>query len=75
MSPDIAEAIRQEHDAVVEASQRAHARALNLGALLLEVRQELGPVAWEFWLQHRCPISARAARRYANEAKRLKTAA
>ena len=75
MLPELAEAIRIEHDAVVEASQRAHARALNLGALLLEVCQELGPVAWEFWLRHRCPISARAARRYANEAKRLKQAA
>ena len=75
MSPEIAEAIRHEHNAVVEASQRAHARALNLGALLLEVRQELGPVAWEFWLRHRCPISARAARRYANDAERLKMAA
>ena len=75
MSPELAEAIRHEHNAVVEASQRAHARALNLGALLLEVRLELGPVAWEFWLRHRCPISARAAHRYLNEAKRLKMAA
>ncbi len=75
MSPHLAEAIRQEHDAVVEASQRAHARALNLGALLLEVCQELGPVAWDYWLRHRCPISARAARRYAYDAERLKTAA
>ena len=59
----------------VEAIQRAHARALHLGALLLEMREELGPEGWEFWLQHRCPISATAARRYANEAKRLKQAA
>ncbi len=75
MSPELVEAIRSEHNAVVEASQRAHARAMNLGALLLEVRLELGPVAWEIWLQYRGPIAARAARRYANEAKRLKTAA
>ncbi len=75
MSPDLVQAIRLEDDAVVGASQRAHARAMNLGALLLEVCQELGPVAWEFWLRHRCPISARAARRYANDAERLKQAA
>ncbi len=75
MLPELVEAIRSEHNAVVEASQRAHARALNLGVLLLEVRQELGPVAWEIWLKHRCPISARAARRYAHDAERLKRAA
>ena len=75
MLPEIIEAIRSEHNAVVEASQRAHARALHLGEMLLQVRQELGPVAWEFWLRHRCPISARAARRYANDAERLKQAA
>ena len=74
-SPDLAEAIRHEHNCTVEAVHRAQARALHLGELLLEVRQELGPVAWDFWLQHRCPIPAGAARRYANEAKRLKQAA
>lgn len=38
------EAIHYEHQATVEAAWRAHARALHLGTLLLEVRQELGPV-------------------------------
>ena len=75
MPPDITEAIRHEYGATVEAVQRAQARALHLGTLLLEVRQELGPVAWETWLQHRCPIPAGAARRYANEAQRLREAA
>ncbi len=75
MSPVIAEAIRREHNATVEAVHRAQARALHVGALLLEVRQELGPVAWGYWLDHGCPIPAGAARRYANEAKRLKQAA
>lgn len=68
-------AIRHEYTATVQAVQHAQARALHLGSLLLEVRDELGPVAWETWLQHRCPIPAETARRYANEAKRLKTAA
>lgn len=75
MPPDIAEAIRSEHNATLEAVHRAQARALHLGEILLHVRQELGPIGWETWLTHRCPIPASAARRYANEAKRLKQAA
>ena len=55
MLPEIAEAIRSEHNAVVEASQRAHARALQLGEMLLEVRQELGKAEWEFWLGYMVP--------------------
>ena len=43
--------------------------------MLLEVRQELGKAEWEFWLHYGCPIPATAARRYANEAERLKQAA
>ncbi len=75
MSPKLTEPIRHEHTATIEAVHRAQARALHLGALLLEVRQELGSAVWDYWLQHRCLIPAGAARRYANEAKRLKTAA
>ena len=75
MSPELVEAIRHEHNATVEVVHRAQARALHLGDMLLQVHQELGPVAWDFWLQHRCPIPAGAARRYANEAKRLRMAA
>ena len=75
MSPDLAEAIRHEHNATVAAVQRAQARALHLGEMLLQVRRELGEAEWEFWLEHRCPIPATAARRYANEARRLRQAA
>ena len=46
MSPDIAEAIRHEHNATVEAVHRAQARALHVGEMLLQVRDELGPVVW-----------------------------
>jgi hypothetical protein len=46
MSPDIAEAIRHEHNATMEAVHRAQARTLHLGEMLLQVRQELGPVLW-----------------------------
>ena len=75
MSPDIAEAIRHEHNATVEAVHGAQARALHLGDMLLQVRDELGPVAFETWLQHRCPIPAETARRYVNEARRFRQAA
>ncbi len=75
MSPDIIEAIRHEHNATLEAVQRAQARALHLGEMLLQVRDEFGKAEWEFWLQYQCPIPAGVARRYANEAKRLKRAA
>ena len=68
VSPELVTAIRHEYNATVEAVQRAQARALHLGELLLELRQELVAVAWEIWLQHRCPIPAGAARGYANEA-------
>ena len=75
MSPELAEAIRHEHDATVAAVARAQARALHLGEMLLQVRQELGKAEWESWLRHGCPIPAGAARRYANEARRLREAA
>ncbi len=75
MSPNLNEAIRHEHNATAAAVRHAQARALHLGELLLELRQELGKSGWEMWLQHRCPIPAGAARRYANEAKRLRQAA
>ena len=61
-------AIRHEHDATIEAVQRAQARALHLGDMLLQVRDELGKAEWEFWLRYGCPIPAGAARRYANDA-------
>jgi hypothetical protein len=69
MSPEIAKAIRSEHNATLEAIHRA--RALRLGEMLLQVRDELGPVMWNHWLDTRCPIPAGAARHYANETKRL----
>ncbi len=75
MSPNLAEAIRHEHNAAVEAVHLAQARALHLGSLLLEVRESMIPVVWNHWLEHGCPIPAGAARRYANEAKRLRQAA
>jgi hypothetical protein len=74
-SPDIAEAIRHEHNATVEAVQRAQARALHLGEMLLKVRQELGPAVRDYWIEHQFPIPAGAPRRYPNEAKWLRQAA
>jgi hypothetical protein len=44
MFPDYLEAIRREYNATVEAISRARVRALHLVELLLQVRQELGPV-------------------------------
>ena len=75
MSPDIAKAIRHEHNATLEAVQRAQARALHLGDMLLQVRDELGKAEWELWLAYRCPMPAGLARRYANDAERLRQAA
>ena len=75
MDSELREAICHEHNAIVVAVQRAQARALHVGALLLEVRDALGTTDWEVWLQTRCPIPAGAARRYANEARRIKQAA
>jgi hypothetical protein len=62
MSPGLTEAIRHEHNATIEAVHRAQARALHLGTLLLDVRQELGPVVWDHWVENQCPIPAGAAR-------------
>ena len=53
----------------------AHRHVLHLGEMLLQVRQELGSVVWDYWVENQCPIPAAGARRYANEAKRLKQAA
>ncbi len=63
MSPDIAEAIRSEHNEVVQAVQRAQARAVNVGELLLEIRSTMEPFAWIQWLDTKCPIPKSAAHR------------
>jgi len=70
-----AESIHHEHQATVKAVRYARARALHLGTLLLEVRQELGAGEWERWLAQECPIPASAAKRYAEVAEHLKQAA
>jgi hypothetical protein len=45
MSPDIAKAIRSEHNATVQAVHRAQARAVNIDELLLEIRETMEPFA------------------------------
>jgi hypothetical protein len=42
MPPELAEAIRHEHNATIEAVQRAQARALHLGDMLLECATSSG---------------------------------
>ena len=75
LDSELLEAIRHEHNATVEAAQRAQARALHLGEMLLHVRDQLGKAKWGIWVRYGCPIPEGAARRYANEAKRLRRAA
>ncbi len=75
MSPDLAEAIRREHNATVEAVQRAQARAVHVGELLLELRATMEPFAWMQWLDTKCPIAKSAAHRYLNQARMLRKAA
>lgn len=72
---ELAKAIRHEHNATMEAARRSRASALHLGTLLLDVRQAFGKAKCETWLRHRRPIPEGAAKRYANEAKRLKLTA
>ena len=71
MSPDIAEAIRSEHNATVEAVHRAQSRAVHVGELLLEIRETMNPFAWVQWLDTKCPIPKTAAHRYLNQARML----
>ena len=75
MSPELAEAIRHEHNATVEAVQRAHARAVHVGQMLLELRETMEPFAWIQWLDTKCPIPKSAAHRYLNQARMLRKAA
>ena len=75
MSPDIAEAIRHEHNATVDAVHRAQARAVHVGELLLEIRATMSPFAWVQWLDTKCPIPKTAAHRYLNQARMLRKAA
>jgi hypothetical protein len=75
MSPDIAEALRSEHNATVEAVRHAQARAVNVGELLLEIRETMEPFAWITWLETQCPIPKTAAHRYLNQARMLRKAA
>jgi hypothetical protein len=75
MSDAIAAAIRHEHNCTVEAVQRAQARAVNVGKLLLEIRETMEPFAWIQWLETKCPIPKTAAHRYLNQARMLRKAA
>jgi len=75
MSPNLHEAIRREHNATVEAVQDAQARAVNVGELLLEVRETMEPFAWIRWLDTKCPIPKSAAHRYLNQARMLRKVA
>ncbi len=75
MSPDLAEALRHEHNATVEAVQRAQVRAVNVGELLLEIRSTMDPFTWITWLETKCPIPKSAAHRYLNQARMLRKAA
>ncbi len=69
----LAEAIRSEHNATVEAVQRA--RAVHVGELLLELRGKMEPFAWIQWLDTKCPIPKSAAHRYLSQARMLRKAA
>ena len=75
MSPEIAEAIRSEHNATVAAVHRAQARAVHVGELLLEIRATMDPFTWITWLETKCPIPKSAAHRYLNQARMLRKAA
>ena len=75
MSPDIAEAIRNEHNATLDAVHRAQARAVHVGQLLLGIRETMEPFAWIQWLETTCPIPKTAAHRYLNQARMLRKAA
>jgi hypothetical protein len=75
MAPEITAAIRHEHNATVEAVHRAQARAVNVGELLLEIRETMEPFAWITWLETKCPIPKTAAHRYLNQARMLRKAA
>ncbi len=75
MSPEIAEAIRHEHNATVETAQRAQARAVHVGELLLEICSTMEPFAWITWLETKCPVPKSAAHRYLNQARMVRKAA
>jgi hypothetical protein len=72
VSAELAEAIRSEHNATVEAVHRAQSRAVHVGKLLLEIRETMEPFAW---LETKCPIPKTAAHRYLNQARMLRKAA
>ena len=71
----LAEAIRSEHNATMQAAQHAQARAVHVGELLLEIRATMSPFAWIQWLDERCPIPKSAAHRYLNQARMVRKAA
>jgi hypothetical protein len=76
MSPSLLDAIRYEHNATLEAVHRAQAKAVNLGLMLLQIREGMdNSIQWMLWLEHECPIPAAAAKRYTNEARMLRKAA
>ena len=75
MTREILEAIRHEHSATVETAQRAQARAVHVGKMLLELRATMETLAWMQWLDTKCPIPKSAAHRYLNQARMLRKAA
>jgi len=69
MFPELAESLRHEHKATVEAATPANARAVHVGELLLEIRETMEPFAWITWLETKFPTPKTAAHRYLNQAR------
>ena len=60
----LADRIRDEHGAVVNAMCHAVAHAINAGEALIQAKAAVPPGDWHRWLQSNCELSRRTALRY-----------
>ena len=56
--------LKTEYESAREMFRRGAVHALNCGALLNEIKAELGFGHWEHWLKTESPVAPRTARRY-----------
>jgi hypothetical protein len=60
----LAETVRQQHQAVIQAALGALDHAMSAGDALAVAKSQIGHGSWAHWLHQKCEIPERTARRY-----------
>jgi hypothetical protein len=72
ITADLAQRIRTEHQAYMDARRTSIKHALVVGGLLVEAKQHVKHGEWESWVKRNCKMSDRTARDYMRLAENRK---